>query len=59
MKKAKIKIIKSGTNFACYAVVKSGRKILHETGLRPHGMTGAAYADAVSWAAKHGWQIAE
>lgn len=54
-KKAKIQVVNTGVNFGTYARIKSGRKLLHETTIRPHGMSGVAIEDAISWCTKNGY----
>jgi hypothetical protein len=55
-KKASIKVVKTGVNFGALARVRAGNKIVHETQVRPSGATEMAYADALSWMSKHGYE---
>jgi hypothetical protein len=56
-KNVKITVKNAGVHFATYAVVKQGRKVLHETRDYPYGFRSNAYEAALSWVQDHGFTV--
>lgn len=55
--KCTIKIRKVGIHFGVEADVFLGRRRVHTTRTKPHGMPGAAYRAAVAWAEAQGYEV--
>ena len=50
MRTLTISIRTVGQAFGTYAVIRTGRRVIHSTRTYPYGMRGAAYQDAATWA---------
>lgn len=57
-RKVTIKVLNTGVNFGCYAVIRDlQRHKLAETRVYPYGQRGNAYAGAEIIAAERGWEV--